>query len=225
MKKFVFLIALIFSSTLVIAQDIVIGESGKVSTATTSADPKSLVRFYENALLHNANDPTIGNRNGTVTLAEFFDYQCIHCIAMLPVISELAEKNSNLKVVFKVYSLGKPTSTRAALAALAAEKQGKFIDFHHALLTANQPLKDEVIFSIAQASGLNLAQLQKDMNSPDIENQLNANIKLAHELKVPGTPAFFVAPSKNAGKKDATSYFVGEVSNTSLQSAVDRAAK
>ncbi|HXW59996.1 MAG TPA: DsbA family protein, partial [Myxococcota bacterium] len=161
MNKIVFfaLTFLLSTNATMAAEDIVIGEPNTVARSATTPHPQALSRFFENALFHNVSDPIAGNPKGAVSLAEFFDYQCIHCIAMAPVISELAEKNPNLKVVFKVYSLGRPSSTRAALAAIASEKQGKFLDFHYALLTANKPLNDDVIFSIASSVGLNVAEL------------------------------------------------------------------
>lgn len=215
------------SHTAIAADDIVIGGGGANNRPQTAAlsESKSLARFHDNALFHSASDPIDGNRNGKVAIAEFFDYQCIHCIAMSSVMSDLADKNKDLVVIFKVFSLGSPTSTRAALAALAAQKQGKFLDFHHALLTSNQKLTDDVIFEIARSVGLNVTQLEKDMGSASLKNKLNANATLAQALKIPGTPAFFVAPMNSSGKQNASSYFFGEVSNASLQSAIERAAK
>lgn len=227
MKKFTSLfIALILSAPVTFAADIVIGSGGQSkATSSSMSQPKSLARFHGNALYNSAGDPIAGNRNGNVALAEFFDYQCIHCIAMSSVVSDIADNNPNVKVVYKVFSLGRPTSTRAALAALASQNQGKFLDFHHALLTANQPLNDDVIFSIAKSVGLNVEQLEKDMDSKAVHNKLNANSRLAQALKIPGTPAFFVGPIQSTGKPDASSYFFGEVSNASLQSAIEKASK
>lgn len=221
-----FLTFFLGSSLAFAANDIVIsgaGGSGSAGGTASLAQPKSLARFHENALFRSPSDPIAGNRNGTVAVAEFFDYQCIHCIAMSSVMSDLAEKNSNVKVVYKVFSLGRPTSTRAALAALAAQNQGKFLELHHALLTANQPLEDDVIFKMAKSVGLDTVKLEKDMESSAIKNKLNSNAKLAQTLKIPGTPAFFVGSTRSS--QGTSSYFFGEVSEANLQSAIEKAGR
>src|SRR5690242_19977147 len=48
---------------------------------TQDSSPK-----YADALFHQSNDPMTGNPNGKITVVEFFDYQCPHCIDMTPVI-------------------------------------------------------------------------------------------------------------------------------------------
>jgi protein-disulfide isomerase len=56
---------------------------------------------YANELFHQATDPVAGNPNGALTLVEFFDYQCPHCVEMTPVVEELIKSYPNLRVVFK----------------------------------------------------------------------------------------------------------------------------
>lgn len=50
-------------------------------------------------LFNNAQSPVIGNPKGSVTIVEFFDYQCSVCQRMAPVISDLVKNNPNLRVV------------------------------------------------------------------------------------------------------------------------------
>lgn len=196
-----------------------------LSNIVLGADTQSLVRFHENALFNAQGDPVAGNKNGAITLVEFFDYQCSHCVAMSPVIDAAIKNNPDLKVVYKLFSFGNPASTHAALAAFAAQKQGKFLAFHHALMNVDQPLNAAVIAHLAQSVDLNPLELQKAIDNRAIKNKLNANIKLAQALKMSGTPAFFIAPSNRAASNAASrmTFQMGELSETELQSAIDKA--
>lgn len=171
------------------------------------------------ALFHHANDPIAGNRKGDVTVVEFFDYQCSHCVSMAPVIASIISSNPNVRVVFKEFPIRGPMSERASLAALAANRQGKYYVFSHALLTTNLTLSDATIMDIAKSVGLNIPQLKKDMESSAIKSQLQANFRLASELNINGTPAFFVGKT-NATNSKSVNFILGEMSESELQDAI-----
>lgn len=174
-------------------------------------------------LFHQPNNPTAGNPQGNVTVAEFFDYQCGHCQAMAPIISAIIKANPNVRVVFKDFPVFPgSTSTFAARAALAANLQGKYYQFSHALLSSDQPLTEQVVFNIAQQTGLNVAKLKIDMRRKNIYEQLSANIRLAKQLKLVGTPAFYIGKTNGTGK---IAFVFGEMSQDELQSAIDSAVK
>ena len=175
---------------------------------------------FATPLFHQANDPVMGNPNGQVTVVEFFDYQCPHCVDMAPVMSALAQANPNVRVIYKEFPIRGPISEFAARAALAANKQGKYTEFSHALLKGSATLTKESIMQIAQAAGLNVDQLKKDMDDNANKNQLNANIKLAKDLKLFGTPAIFVGKT-NANGKDMIKFIPGQVDQAQLQTIVD----
>ena len=105
--------------------------------------------------------PVVGNQRGTVTLVEFFDYQCGHCKAMNPIIQNIVKKNKNLRVVFKELPIFGSESQFAAKAALASVKQGKDYVFHDALLSENNPLTSKKVFQVAKKVGLNVTELKK----------------------------------------------------------------
>ncbi|RDI39210.1 DsbA family protein [Aquicella lusitana] len=177
-----------------------------------------------NNLFHQPGDPVAGNPRGNVTVVEFFDYQCSHCITMAPVMAAIIKANPNVRVVFKDFPIRGPVSEFAARAALAANKQGKYYSFSHALLTANQPLTQESVLDMAKAEGLNVSKLKKDMNSSSVKNQLKANYNLALALKLSGTPAFFIGKTNASGNSDIR-FVLGAMSQSELQDAIDNASK
>lgn len=176
---------------------------------------------FATPLFRTANDPIGGNAKGTVTVVEFFDYQCPHCVDMTPIINELIKKEGSVRVVYKEFPIRGPMSEYASKAALAANMQGKYMEFHDALMQTKQPYTQEAILAAAKSVGLSIEQLQKDMNSAAVTDQISANMKLGQELKLLGTPAFFV------GKTDATAsntiyYVPGHVSLDQLKDLVKK---
>ncbi len=69
---------------------------------------------YVQSLFRNAKDPIAGNPNGTVTIVEFFDYQCSHCVDMAPVLMEAIKTAPNLRIVFKEFPIRGPMSEFAS---------------------------------------------------------------------------------------------------------------
>tara|TARA_R110000868_G_scaffold391211_1_gene661141 strand:- start:1187 stop:1960 length:774 start_codon:yes stop_codon:yes gene_type:complete len=178
---------------------------------------------YVKDLFHNANDPVAGNPKGSVTVVEFFDYQCTHCVSMTPVIVDLIKSDPNVRVVFKEFPIRGSLSDFASRAALAAKAQGKYLPFHEELMKTKQPYTEASILTAAKTVGLNLEQLKKDMNSSEVKTQIEGTIKLAQELKLLGTPAFFI------GKTDATTssninYAPGQLSLKQLQEIIKKAS-
>jgi len=187
---------------------------------TVKQTQKSASQFAQ-PLFHQANDPVAGNPNGKVTVVEFFDYQCPHCVDMAPVISAVVKSNPDLRIVFKELPIRGPMSEFASRAALAANKQGKYIEFNHAVLTANQPLTQDSIILIAKNVGLNVDQLKKDMSDKSIDKQLADNQNLARQLKLFGTPAFFIG--KTAAANATINYVPGQMNEKQLQDEINKA--
>lgn len=169
------------------------------------------------ALFNDSQSPSVGSNSAPVTLVEFFDYQCGHCIEMAPIVEKLISTDKNLHVVFKEFPIFGGMSDYAAKVALAANMQpgNKYYAFHNLLLGANG-LTKEKIMALAQKAGLNMATLKTDMDSPAILAQLRSNYKTAQALKLMGTPAFVI--SNKAETKFA--YIPGATSLADLQEKI-----
>lgn len=166
-----------------------------------------------------------GNPKGNVTLVEFFDYQCIHCKKMAPVISDLAKQNANLRIVYKEFPIFGKSSEIASRAALAAAMQGKYMAMHDALIKQNGRLNEDTIMKAAKAAGLNVVKLKADMNSQAITDALDANRQLAEQLHLMGTPAFVLASTPDGKLKQGTTptFIPGAASAESLQEIIKKA--
>lgn len=85
-----------------------------------------------------------------------------------------------------------PTSHEAAKWALAAQKQGKYFEFHQALMEHQGPKDDSVLESKAKSVGLDVKKLKKDKESEEINKKLEENINSAGTMNISGTPGFIV---------------------------------
>lgn len=131
-----------------------------------------------------------GNENGNVTVVEFFDYNCPYCRQSLNDIVKLLDEDKNVKVVLKEFPILGEASKEAALAALASRKQGKYMEFHTALLTAKGRLTPASIEKVAKQVGLDVEKLKADMKSDEIKDHLQKNIDVGVALGINGTPTF-----------------------------------
>jgi protein-disulfide isomerase len=132
------------------------------------------------------------NPAGKVTVTEFYDYRCPHCINIAPKVVALIRGRPEVRFVFKEMPIFGPTSEHAARAALAAKAQGKdYVGLYEAMMQA-RPLTDAQIDRLAGAKGVDLAA----MNAPDAKAkdaaQLTDTANLASKLDIDGTPGFVV---------------------------------
>lgn len=158
------------------------------------------------AVLHNAkqllNDgrSPVYNNTGTVTIIQFFDYQCIYCMHINPVVREIM-KEGNIKYIFKeLPKLGYhiPISINTSLISLNIwDNYGinKYLAFHNAIYAtgkAEGELTIEDIERIIKSLHINLS----NENTEDIA-EIKLNFKLAKSLGIETIPTFIILPSKN----------------------------
>jgi protein-disulfide isomerase len=143
-------------------------------------------------LVGSRRDPFIGNPNASVTIVEFFDYQCPFCKRMAQDLAKIAAEDPDVKIIFKEFPVFGRESTLATRAALASAKQGKYQEFHLAIMGLRGAPSENAIFRVASRLGMDLERLRRDMQSPSIETQIQTNLQLARQVGVRGTPAFIV---------------------------------
>ena len=137
--------------------------------------------------------PVGGNPNGDITVVEFFDYQCGYCKSVQPDLTRLLADDGRVRIIYKEFPILGPASLTASKAALASRAQGKYEAFHAALMEHRGQLDDAVINRLAQSVGLDVDQLRRDMESPEVMKAISANATLAEQLNIRGTPGFIIA--------------------------------
>ena len=161
---------------------------------------REALQANSSALYENEADYAIGPDDAEVTVVEFFDYRCGYCKRSVDFVAGLpASHDGNVRVVFKELPILSPESREAALAALAAGKQGKYFEMHIALMEHRGNYTTADINALAEEAGVDVDQMRADMDSEDVQQHLAESSALARELGVNGTPAFFVGDTAVPG--------------------------
>ncbi|MGH6962816.1 MAG: DsbA family protein, partial [Dongiaceae bacterium] len=143
--------------------------------------------------------PVAGNPQGDVTVVEFFDYNCPYCRDAASVLAELLESDPGVRLVYKEFPILGPDSVVAAHAALAAHRQGKYVDFHDAVMLGRRSASEETVLRVAAVAGLDIARLKADIQDPAIEAIIQRNLNLARALGISATPSFVIGDRVYAG--------------------------
>ena len=138
------------------------------------------------------NSPNLGNPDGDVTVIEFFDYNCPYCRKAGQTVQELLASDANVRVIYREWPILGEDSVFASRAALAARAQGKYEEFHWALMNGEGRASEASILKLARHLDLDVEKLQADMTSPAVEAHIAQSNALARTLGFTGTPAFIV---------------------------------
>ncbi len=138
--------------------------------------------------------PFMGKSDAPVTIVLFGDFQCSYCAKMGEFFDQVfARYPDKIKLVFKNFPLRvHKYAVNAAMAALAADKQGRFWEFHDLLFKYSKQLNDKKVEEIARQLGLDYELLNKDMNNPAIRRRLQQDMNDGIRAGVTGTPTIFV---------------------------------
>ena len=99
----------------------------------------------------------------------------------------------DVNFVYKNYPLPMhPNADPAARAVLAAGKQGKFWEMHDELFKNFRTLSPETIKGLAEKNGLDMKKFEADMNSDEIKQQVQREMREGQNAMVRGTPSFFI---------------------------------
>jgi len=140
-----------------------------------------------------------GNPDGDVTIVEFFDYRCGFCKRVYADLMKTVDEDGNVRLVLKEFPILGEDSMLATRAALAAENQNKYMQYHDNLMKARGGLSRGRILQIAADSGLNTDQLLKDIDDEEISAKIQKTYQLATALNISGTPAFVIGGELTAG--------------------------
>jgi protein-disulfide isomerase len=98
-----------------------------------------------------------------------------------------------MKLVFKNFPIRSHSyAVKAAQAALAAQRQGKFWEFHNELFKFYNSLNDQKIREIARQLGLDESALEQQQNNPVIADQIRRDYEEGLRLGIRGVPSVFI---------------------------------
>jgi protein-disulfide isomerase len=142
-----------------------------------------------------ANDaPSFGPVDSKVTVVEFSDFQCPFCSKAATAVKDLKAKyGSKVHFVFRQFPLSFHQNAHlAAEAALAANAQGKFWEFHDKVFDNQKALERANLETYAKDVGLKLEPFKKALDSGEFKAKVDSDVKLGGEVAVQGTPTMFI---------------------------------
>ena len=171
-------------------------ELSKRQAAEDDKKHEASVAENADAIYNSPHGVVLGNKNGDVTFVEFFDYNCGYCKRAMGDMLDLLKNDSKLKVVLKEFPVLSPGSVEAAQVAVAVRMQDpsgkKYLDFHQKLLGGHGPADRAHALAAAKDAGLDMARIEKDMQSPEVKATIEENMKLAESMGLNGTPSYVI---------------------------------
>jgi protein-disulfide isomerase len=174
----------------------VISEMEKRQSDAEAVKHKEGIKQYSQALFYSPRQVTIGNRQGDVTLVEFFDYNCGYCKRALSDMLNLIKEDPKLRIVLKEFPVLGPGSVEAAQVAVAVRMQDpsgkKYLEFHQKLLGGRGQADRAHALAVAKEVGLDMARIEKDMAGDEAKTTLEENMHMAEALGLNGTPSYVI---------------------------------
>jgi protein-disulfide isomerase len=139
--------------------------------------------------------PTQGNPDAQVVLFKFSDFECPYCAISAAQTKDFVGKHKgDLLYVFKHFPLTQihAEALPAAKAAWAAGQQDQFWLYHDGLFANQNRLGEDLYVELAAAMNLDMEQFNRDRTSPEAEAAIQADVELARQLRLTGTPTYIM---------------------------------
>jgi protein-disulfide isomerase len=158
-----------------------------------AAQAQALQQLRQNTAALIGDSPITGAADRRIVLIEFSDFQCTFCAQANGTIKKFMDKHKGqVTLVYKHFPLTQihPEALPAAQAAWAANKQGKFWEYHDELFANQKQLSEDFYVATAQKLKLNLAKFNADRKAAD--QSIVQDFTLGRKLGVNGTPSFLM---------------------------------
>ena len=137
-------------------------------------------------------DGTMGNPDASFIIYEYSDYNCGYCKRLFTTLQTLISEDDDLLIVVKEFPILAKSSILAAKAALAAGEQGRFAEYHFALMTSVGGITKVSLKSIATMVGLDLSLFNEAISSDRFDKILQRNMDAGRAIGIEGTPALII---------------------------------
>jgi protein-disulfide isomerase len=157
----------------------------------------ALREFFKNSQAIIGSSPTIGSASNKILLVEFVDFQDVGAIKANEVVEKfMAKHKDKVTRVFKHFPLTQihPQALPAAKAAWAAHKQGKFWEYHDALLANQSKLGEALYLETAKQLKLDIPKFGVDYDAAN--DAILNDFTMGRRLDVQMVPTFFLDSSE-----------------------------
>ncbi len=183
---------------------IMVNSIGNRTEASLSQSYEDFQKGAAQKIPKNDITPLAVSIDAPLQLVVFSSFQCPGCEQFSQTLHKLSEIfNENLSIEFKNYPLSsscnpalnvdmQPRSCNAALAAIAANNQNRFWEYHDLLFQSNMQADENTLLSIANNIGLNIEKWETDRHSEEAMEQLSEDIEFGNKIGIHATPTVFL---------------------------------
>jgi protein-disulfide isomerase len=169
-------------------------ELDKRQKAAEAAARQAALDESSDILFNSARQVVLGNPKGSITLVEFFDYNCGYCKRAFGDMTRLLEEEPELRMVLKEFPVLGEGSLEAAKVAVAVNMLApeKYADFHQALLMTRGRANKDSALKAATDVGLSAEEIADVMSTGEIGQTIEESYTLANRLGLTGTPSYVI---------------------------------
>ncbi len=138
------------------------------------------------------NSMIVGNKNASKIIYEFVDYNCGYCLKFHQQVLSVLNEDQNTKLVIMQMPILGENSIAFSKIAIAASFQNKFEEVHNYLYSSERKSKMADILGDLFLMNINIAQLEKDINSEEVSKVILSHEKFMNDFKFNGTPAIII---------------------------------
>jgi protein-disulfide isomerase len=172
----------------------VMQELEKKMAAEENERRSGALKEFEKLIYDSPRGVVVGNPKGDVTVVEFFDHNCGYCKRAMDDMMKLVSADSMLKFILKEFPVLGQSSLDAARIAVAVRMQDKdskkYLKFHQTLMSGRGEVNRDRAMAAAKDAGADMAKLEADLKSPEIDATLQESGQLADALGISGTPSY-----------------------------------
>lgn len=138
--------------------------------------------------------PAYGPEDAKVLVIVFSDYQCPSCRRSNQATHQIAaEFPGEVRLELWHHPLSShPAAEIAAVAAVAAQRQGRFWEMHDKIFANRTRLDSARLEQLAQEIGLDMDQYRSDFKDPSALERVRRESEVAVALGAPNTPGFVI---------------------------------
>ncbi len=179
-----------------------------LSSLAAAPAPSAAPAPAEHVDIDPGDSPSKGPKNAPVTVLIFSDFQCPFCSRVEPTLKQLeGDYKGKIRFVWKNKPL--PFHDKAHLAAeaaMAANEQGKFWEYHDTLFAHQDQLDRVGLEKHATDLGLNVEKFKAALDSGKFKSKVDEEVALGDKSGAGGTPTFFINGDKLVGAQPVDAF-------------------
>jgi protein-disulfide isomerase len=167
-----------------------------------------------------------GDSAARVAIIEYADFECPYCgqyeRSTFPQILSDYIATGKVKYFYRDLPLpGHPRAMPAARAARCAGEQGKYWEMHDSLFAKQTALSGPALLDRAQTLGLDIAKFTACQSSDKYATEIQKSIAEARQMRIDGTPTFFLGIVEPSGDVTISRQFAGTAPFDAFKTELD----